>query len=224
MAVAIQISPNESLYIKDPQGSSTGRKLLLHAIPLMHAIGFEKFTFKKLAEKMGASEITVYRYFENKHKLLLYLLSWYWEWVKYSIVFNTRNLQSPSEKLKLAIRTLVESNKRNPLVEYIDEEKLHALVVEESEKAYHTKYVDEENKQGLFLTLKSLKSELSGIISEVNPEYVYSSSLSSTILKMSTSLRFYAQHLPSMTEVKGSEEMDEQLIQFLDHLAFRSIG
>jgi AcrR family transcriptional regulator len=125
MAVAIQISPNDSLFIKDPQTSNTGRNILNHAIPLMQEIGFEKFTFRKLAERMGASEITVYRYFENKHKLLLYLLSWYWEWVKYSISFNTRNLVDPEEKLKLAIRTVIDSSKRNTLVDYIDEEKLY---------------------------------------------------------------------------------------------------
>jgi AcrR family transcriptional regulator len=68
MAVSIHITPNASLFIKDPQSTPTGRKILSHAIPLMLEIGLESFTFKKLAERMGASEITMYRYFENKHK------------------------------------------------------------------------------------------------------------------------------------------------------------
>lgn len=223
MAVAIQVSPNSSLYIRDPQASSMGRNILSHAIPLMQEIGFEKFTFKKLAQRMGASEITIYRYFENKHKLLLYLLSWYWEWMKYSILFNTRNVSDPVKKLKLAIRTVIDSRKRNPLVEYIDEEKLYALVVEESEKAYHTKQVDQENKQGLFLTLKSLKAEISAIMLAINPEYPYSNSLASTILEMSASLRFYAHHLPSMSEVNDLSSIDDHLYAYLESLAFAAL-
>ena len=224
MAVAIQISPNDSLFIKDPQASSTGRNILNHAIPLMQEIGFEKFTFRKLAERMGASEITVYRYFENKHKLLLYLLSWYWEWVKYSISFNTRNIEDPEEKLRLAIRTVIDSSKRNTLVDYIDEEKLYELVVEESEKAYHTKQVDEENKMGLFLTLKSLKAELSAILLEINPNYPYPNSLSSTILEMSASIRFYANHLPSMTDIKELSNIDKDLADYIESLVFAALN
>ena len=224
MAVAIQISPNDSLFIKDPQASSTGRNILNHAIPLMQEIGFEKFTFRKLAERMGASEITVYRYFENKHKLLLYLLSWYWEWVKYSISFNTRNIEDPEEKLRLAIRTVIDSSKRITLVDYIDEEKLYELVVEESEKAYHTKQVDEENKMGLFLTLKSLKAELSAILLEINPNYPYPNSLASTILEMSASLRFYANHLPSMTDIKELSNIDKDLADYIESLVFAALN
>jgi AcrR family transcriptional regulator len=223
MAVSIQISPNASLFIKDPQASQTGRKILSHAVPLMLELGLEGFTFRKLAERMGGSEITMYRYFENKHKLLLYLLSWYWEWVKYSIVFNTRNLSDPEKRLKLAIRTVIDSRRRNPLVEYIDEEKLYELVVEESEKAYHTKHVDQENKMGLFLTLKSLKSELSAILLEINPDYPYPNSLASTILEMSASLRFYANHLPSMSDVGDLSTIDENLASFLDSLVFAAL-
>jgi AcrR family transcriptional regulator len=223
MAVSIQISPNASLFIKDPQASRTGRRILSHAVPLMLELGLEGFTFRKLAEHMGSSEITMYRYFENKHKLLLYLLSWYWEWVKYSIVLNIRNISDPEEKLKLAIVTVIDNHRRSPLVAYIDEEKLYELVVEESEKAYHTKYVDQENKMGLFLTLKSLKAELSTILLEINPGYSYPNSLASTILEMSASLRFYAHHLPSMSDIGDVSTTDENLAAFLESLALAAL-
>lgn len=218
MAVALQISPNSALYIKDPQSTQTGRNILKYAVPLMQELGFEKFTFKKLAERMESSEISVYRFFENKHKLLLYLLSWYWEWVKYSIIYNIQNVSDNRRKLEIAIRTVIESNRRNPLVDYIDEEKLYALVIEESEKAYHTKYVDEENKIGLFLTLKSLKTEIATIITEINPEYKFPNSLASTILEMSASLRFYAQHLPSMSDIKDPNRSDDEIFGYLKSL------
>ena len=224
MSIAIQISPNRLFYLRDPQSTETGRNILRHSIPLMSKLGFEKFTFKKLARKMGASEITIYRYFENKHKLLLYLLTWYWEWVKYSILFNIQNLEGGEEKLRTAIRTILESNRRNPLVDYIDEEKLFDLVVDESDKAYHTKFVDHEHQQGFFLTLKSLKTEVANILLEINPGYVYANSLASTLLKMSTTLRFYAHHLPSMTEVGDLSGIDDHLYEYLLNLALSALG
>jgi AcrR family transcriptional regulator len=224
MVVAIQISPNRSLYIRDPQSTETGRNILRHSIPLMADLGFEKFTFKKLSERMGSSEITVYRYFENKHRLLLYLLSYYWEWIKYSILFNLQNLDDSGEKLKIAIRTVVDSNRRNSLVDYIDEAKLFDLVIEESEKTFHTKDVDQENKEGFFLTLKSLKSEIAEIIQEVRPDYAFPNSLASTILEMSASLRFYAKHLPSLSEVSDLSRIDDHLCDYLEDLAFSAIS
>jgi len=220
MAVGLQVSPNSGLYIKNPQETKIGRSILEHSIPLMNELGFEKFTFKKLAIKMGSSEISVYRYFENKHKLLLYLLSWYWEWLKYSISSNIQGIQNAHEKLDIAIRTIIESNRRNPLVEYVDEEKLYALVIEESEKAYHTKHVDEENKEGFFLTLKALKNEVATIIKEINPEYNFPNSLASTILEMSASLRFYASHLPSMSDVKDKKEIEKEIFDYLKDMSY----
>ncbi|MGC9344774.1 MAG: hypothetical protein ACP5E3_18850, partial [Bacteroidales bacterium] len=148
----------------------------------------------------------------------LYLLSWYWEWVKYSIAFNIQNVADKRKKLDIAIQTVIESNRRNPLVDYIDEEKLHALVLEESEKAYHTKYVDNENKEGFFLTLKSLKTEISKLIQELKPDYPYPNSLASTILEMSASLRFYAHHLPSMSDVNDLSKTDEEIFNYLNSL------
>ncbi len=224
MAIAIQISPNRLFYIRDPQATETGRNILRYSIPLISRLGFEKFTFKKLAREMGASEITIYRYFENKHKLLLYLLSWYWEWVKYSILYNVQNIPEGKEKLGIAIRTVVESNRRNSLVDYIDEEQLFALVIDESEKAYRTKFVDQENQQGFFLTLKSLKTEVANILLEINPEFLYANSLASTILEMSSSLRFYAHHLPSMTDVSDLVQIDDHLCDYLLKLSLSALS
>ena len=58
-------------------------------------IGFENFTFKKLGEQIGSNESSIYRYFESKHKLMLYLSSWYWAWIEYRLVFATNNINNP---------------------------------------------------------------------------------------------------------------------------------
>ncbi|MEM8909339.1 MAG: TetR family transcriptional regulator, partial [Bacteroidota bacterium] len=69
MAVGIKISLNERLYLRDPQETALGQKIIKHSILLIDEIGFEAFNFKKLAQQMDSTEASVYRYFENKHHL-----------------------------------------------------------------------------------------------------------------------------------------------------------
>ena len=74
----IIISVNDKLYVKNPETSELGKKIIEQSILLIDEIGFENFTFKKLGEKISSNESSIYRYFESKHKLMLYLSSWYW--------------------------------------------------------------------------------------------------------------------------------------------------
>ena len=99
----IKIQVNEKIYVKDPETSILGKKIIEKSILLIDEIGFEEFTFKKLGDLIGSNESSIYRYFENKHKLLIYLCSWYWSWMEYRLVFTTNNLTDPLEKLKKAI-------------------------------------------------------------------------------------------------------------------------
>ncbi|MFY7861276.1 MAG: TetR/AcrR family transcriptional regulator, partial [Chitinophagales bacterium] len=69
---------NEHLYLKDPESTELGRKLVKNSVEMIYSLGFEQFTFKKLSIDLGTTEATVYRYFENKHRLLLYIINWYW--------------------------------------------------------------------------------------------------------------------------------------------------
>ena len=77
MSVGIKITLNEGLYLREPQDSLLGRKIIEQSILLIDEIGFESFTFKKLAAAIQSTEASIYRYFVNKHFLLLYLVSWY---------------------------------------------------------------------------------------------------------------------------------------------------
>ena len=72
--IAIQIQLNSNLYIRDPQETKLGKKIIEFSIILIEELGFEKFTFKKLAIKIESTEASIYRYFQNKHKLLIYLV------------------------------------------------------------------------------------------------------------------------------------------------------
>ena len=78
MDYSLSFRVNEKIYVRDPEGTELGRQMVKRAIDLIYDLGFEAFTFKKLALQMNTTEATIYRYFENKHRLLLYIISWYW--------------------------------------------------------------------------------------------------------------------------------------------------
>ena len=80
---SVRITINDKLYVKDPESSNLGKRIVEESILMINDFGFESFTFKKLGQKIGSNESSIYRYFENKHKLLLYLASWYWGWLEY---------------------------------------------------------------------------------------------------------------------------------------------
>ena len=213
MAVSIQIKVNENLFLRDPQESKLGKKIIEQGILLIDEIGLEHFTFKKLAERIQSTEASIYRYFENKHRFLLYLLSWYWEWMKFRIDFNTMNISSPIDKLKIVVKTIVDTIRLSIPADYINRDSLHRIVVSEGTKAYHIKEVDEENKKGYFLTYKSLSKKIAAILLEVNPNFKYPNALASTLLEMTNNHLYFAQHLPSLTDVEADGETLEQQVE-----------
>jgi AcrR family transcriptional regulator len=119
--VNIQIKVEEKVYLKDPEGTELGRKIIQHGILLIDELGLESFTFKKLAERIGSTEATVYRYFISKHMLLIYLISWYWNWLEYRILFATNNISSPEERLKIVIGILSGKIANDQNFSHIDE-------------------------------------------------------------------------------------------------------
>lgn len=223
--IAIQIQLNANLYLRDPQETKLGKRIIEHSIILIDKLGFEKFTFKKLATKIESTEASIYRYFKNKHKLLIYLVSWYWEWMKYQIDFNTMNIEDVDKRLKIALSVLVESSRKNPAISYVDENLLHNIVVAESSKAYHTKLVDKENKEGYFSNYKVLCESISKIILEKSPSYPYSKALASTLIEMANNNIYFAQHLPDLTDIRLNKEGElEEVQDLLEHFAFASIA
>ena len=195
----IKININDKIFIKDPETSDLGKKIIEESIVLIEAIGFEHFTFKKLGEKIGSNESSVYRYFENKHKLLVYLTSWYWGWVEYKLAFGTSNMEDSLEKLKRAITIITQENTDDLNTPYVNEAILHKIIVSEFTKTLLTKQVDQENKEGYFLVFKKVIYRLSEIITENNPEYLFSKSLASTIVLGALSQQFMQEHLKTIT-------------------------
>ena len=206
----VSIQVNDKIYLKDPDTSELGRKIISGGIEMIDEMGFESFTFRKLGVRINSTEASIYRYFENKHKLLLYLISWYWGWMEYRLVFGLANIPSPVERLMRAITLLTEEITQDESFEHIDRVKLNHIVINDSSKTYLTKQVDEENKEGVFLVYKEVVARISDIIMEINPDYKYPHMLISTVIEAAHHQRFFAEHLPRLTDVvKGEDSITE---------------
>ncbi|MDP5171429.1 MAG: TetR/AcrR family transcriptional regulator [Bacteroidia bacterium] len=215
----IQIRINEHVYLKDPESSKLGRSIVTHSIALIDEIGFEQATFKKLAEGIGSTEASIYRYFENKHKLLIYLVSWYWNWLEYQLMFSTNNVPSAEDRLKIAMKVISQPHTFQSDLLHIDAEALHRIVVGESPKAYLSKEVDGDNKEGYFMSYKRLCACIADICREINPTYAYPTALVSTMVESAHNQSFFAQHLPRLTEIKNGNE--NEVTEFLTEVVMR---
>ena len=195
----ISIAINEKLYVKNPETSNLGKKIIENSILLIDQIGFENFTFKKLGDRIGSNESSIYRYFESKHKLLLYLSSWYWGWMEYKLVFATNNIVSPLGKLKKAIAIVTEKIEDDYTTTHINESILNKIIIAEFTKTLLTKEVDQENKIGFFLVYKRVINRIIDMIVAVNPEYQFAKSLASSIVEGALHQHFLKDHLKTIT-------------------------
>lgn len=222
MEIQLQIKMNGKLFLRNPDQTELGKKIILHSIQLIHKSGFESFTFKKLAEDIGTTETGVYRYFENKHRLLIYITAWYWSWLEYRVVFNTSNIKDPKMKLRRAIQLLATTVEDDIRTSYVNESILHQIIIAEGTKAYLTKHVSEDNKDQLFKPYKDLCAKIGDIILECNPKYKYPKSLSSTIIEMAHFQNFFMNNLPSLTDF-GKTKDESAIVSFLEDLVFTTI-
>lgn len=200
LAEKLKTEVNQKLYLKDPETSELGKKIIQNSILLIDEIGLEHFTFKKLGERIQSNESSIYRYFENKHKLVIYLSTWYWEWMENKLILATKPIENPSEKLTKALTVVTEKIVDDDQTKHINEFILNKIIISEFNKALYTKDVDEENKYGYFLAYKSIINMLAIFIKEVNPNYSYSKSLASTIVEGSLHQHFLNDHLTTITD------------------------
>ncbi len=197
----VRIDLPAGFYNRDPQQTELGRKILQNSATLILEMGFEGFTFKKLATHIQSTEASIYRYFKNKHLLLLYFYAWHWEWLHYRIDSQTIKSVKPVEKLFMAVKIISNPTANNIATSFINERLLQQIVINEGFKVYHTKLVDSEDKEGLFINLKQLVDKLKIIILEVDDTYEFPRSLATNIIEMSYNQAFFAEHLPGLTDI-----------------------
>ena len=223
MELQLQIKMNEALFLRNPEQSELGKKIIRHSIELIYKNGFEAFTFKKLAVDIGTTEAGVYRYFENKHRLLLYIVAWYWSWLEYQINYHTNNIIDPEIKLKLVIKLLATTVKDDEKTSHVNESLLHQIVISEGSKAYLTKHVTEDNKHHFFKPYKDLCAVIGNLLLEYNPKYEYPKSLASTIIEIAHFQNFFMHNLPSLTDF-GQNKDEAKITSFLDDFVFASLN
>ncbi len=216
----LKIPINEKLFLKDPSTSVIGQKILNESILFINEVGFEKFTFKKLALTIETTEATIYRYFESKHKLLLYLINWYWSCIATRLLFETSNISDPLLKLQKAIHiltTIPNPQKENILM---NELLLKKLVINEASKVIQTKDVDSENKNGVFALYKNVVENVASIIIEIAPSYKFPNMLVTSMIEGSNQQHFFAEHLPKLT----NSEVEKDFVElFYQELIFKTI-
>ncbi|QDO94937.1 TetR/AcrR family transcriptional regulator [Formosa sediminum] len=194
-----QIEIPKGIYLKDPESSALGKRIIESSIVLINEYGFEDFNFKKLGEVIQSNESSIYRYFESKHKLLVYLTSWYWSWIECQLIIETYSNNDAKDKLKKAIHVVTRTAELDHKYGHIDEVFLNKIIIHENSKSYLTKNVDSDNKDGAFMPYKRVIQRLSEIISEYDKHYSYALSLASTIVEGALHQHFIKDHFKSIT-------------------------
>ena len=221
--IQIRIQINDRLYIKDPQRTELGQKILAHSAKMIDEMGFEHFTFRKLAMEIASTEASIYRYFENKHKLLIYLVSWYWNWLSYRLTIEANLQEAAAQRLKRAVLLFCHAlEPATYTTAPIDPLLLQKIIIQESPKAYLTKEVDADNKEGAFMSYKGFCRQVAEILKVLAPDYTYPAALISTAVEAAHHQKYFSEHLPSLTEVSGGDKA--QLADFLTDMIFRVIG
>ncbi len=193
--------------MKDPETTSLGKKIVKNSIVLIDEIGFEAFTFKKLGTLIKSNESSIYRYFENKHKLLVYLSTYYWSWTEYNLMIATANIENPMEKLTKGINLITQVIQDDPKTPHIDESILSRIIISEFNKTLFTKEVDQENKEGYFLVYKRIIHRIIEMIENVNPNYPYAKTLASSIIDGNLHQHYLKEHFKTITNLSNVESI-----------------
>ncbi|WP_113646118.1 TetR/AcrR family transcriptional regulator [Pedobacter chitinilyticus] len=223
MQFLLKFKLSDHLYLRDPEKSELGKAIIRNAIDLIDDIGFERFTFKKLAQKIESTETTIYRYFSSKHKLLTYILNWYWNYLEFVAKMRMQQITDATAKLKLLLEIITHNDVNSYEMQEYDLKKLHSIVISESSKSYLVKEVDEINKELVFNPLKSLCQCIGEVISEINPNFSYPKSLASTLMETAHDQQFFSEHLPKLTDNRSNTSHKAYVLAYLNVLAFSVI-
>ena len=88
-------------------------------------------------------------------------------------------------------------------------------------KAYHTKNVDEENRKGCFKAYKKVVQRVSDIVLEIVPDFQYPHMLISTVIEGAHQQKYFAEHLPALTDTRKEED---SIFEFYRQLTFNVLN
>ena len=223
MDFQVKFDINSKIFLRNPESSEVGKLMVKKAIDLIYELGFEQFTFKKLAIEISSTEATIYRYFENKHRLLLYILNWYWCYMEFLVTFKLENVADKQERLKIIVHLLTHELAESANQFDYNKKFLNQIVIAESSKVYLVKDVAEINKDEVFKPYKDLCAKIAEVISEYNSNYKYPRSLSTTLIETSHQQQYFSVNLPKLTDVSAIPN-SEFTCQFIEDLLFKALG
>jgi AcrR family transcriptional regulator len=220
MEFQVTFKVNEKIYLRDPESSELGKLIVKTAIDLIYSIGFEHFNFKKLAIETKTTEATVYRYFENKHRLLLYIINWYWSYLEFLLLFQLQPIQDPKAKLSAIIQLLTHELPESAGKSDYNKKRLNHIVIAESSKVFLVKEVMAINKDQVFKPYKDLCGMIAEVIQAYNPKFQYPRSLSSTLVETAHQQQFFCTFLPRLTDIDAKNKQ-EYTFHFLEDMVFK---
>lgn len=220
----VHLRPDPALSLKDPESSELGRAILLEGLALMNELGLEGFTFKKLAARVGSTEVSLYKYFPNKQRLLQYYFQLYWLWLRQLTGRHAERANTPREALERVVEAICGVWPKDMPALQLDPHALRTLVIDEGMKSYLHKNVDEDNAQRLFMPYKELSAFMAEMLVDCRKDVPLPRSFATTVIEMAHSLPFAMEHLPSLTELSARKDMKplaQHLLQrtftYLDH-------
>lgn len=87
--------------------------IMAQALDLIIADGYDGFSMRKLANRLGIAAKTIYNYFHNRDELYLYLLTNGFEQLYQSFTHAANRYQDPMDRLKAVIAAYVEFGLEN---------------------------------------------------------------------------------------------------------------
>ena len=133
------------------------------------------------------------------------------------------NVKDPIKRLKIILKSIVNATSENALTEYINENLLHNIIINEGSKAYHTNDVDKANKHGNFTSYKELANIIAKAIENINKDFPYPNSLASNILEMANNQIYFAKHLPKLTDIKVPKGNMRELEEMMEYYMMKLI-
>lgn len=215
----IIIPVNQEVFIKDPISSVLGKRILKESLAIIEERGIEAFNFKMLSVHVECTEAAIYRYFENKNKLLLYFINWYWGWLEHNLVYGTANLVSSEDKIKMAISLLVEGPRYKDNF-YLNISSLKKVVWEESSKSFMSKELKSHANYRMLHQFYDFSERLKDLIIQYKPDYAFPKVLVSTLIWSSILNAFTQIHKGDLIEenFNGQNKVD-----FYYNLVFNSL-
>lgn len=223
-ATHIHLRPDASLSLRDPEATELGRAILVQGLALMTELGLEAFTFKKLAARVGCTEVSLYNYFPNKHRLLQYYFQLYWLWVRQLCGRHAERTNDPQVALKAVVETICGVWPKDAPALQMAPRDLRLLVIEEGMKSYLHKNVDADNARRLFMPYKELSAFVAERLVACRADVPMPRSFATTVIEMAHSLPFAMEHLPSLTELSNRKDLKhlakhlyDRTITYLEH-------